>query len=223
MRVDVVLGVITLILAVLGGIVSVHAPQKTNHKWAYGIAFFLLAVVGMVFVQKQSNEAAVANALVERSFRELTSKTEEVVRMQKTNEIQSEAILALTQRSLDSSSGGKSYPEIKAVEIGDKWSFVLAVHGATTLEGFKYNISRDADVRAGKDDALENDPENMSADDPHILETFSPSSSEEYRMILSAKNNHWTETLTLKQDRGHWIQHRTVLDKSGRIIVNVSK
>jgi len=58
MRTDVEIGVIVAAMAVLGGIVSAHAPQKLWQKSSYAAAFLVLGVFSVLLVVKQSNEAA---------------------------------------------------------------------------------------------------------------------------------------------------------------------
>ena len=61
-RTDISLGVDLVFMAVLGGIVSAHAPTKLWHKAAYGLSFVVFGVVGMWCVVKQSNETAKADS-----------------------------------------------------------------------------------------------------------------------------------------------------------------
>jgi len=60
-RADIFLGADLVLMALLGVIVSSHAPAKLVHKAAYGCACVLLAVIGMKLVIQQSNDAAEAD------------------------------------------------------------------------------------------------------------------------------------------------------------------
>jgi hypothetical protein len=57
MRSDIVLGGVMLIMTILGGIISAHAPQKQWQRWLYAASFIALGIVGMVFVVRVSNES----------------------------------------------------------------------------------------------------------------------------------------------------------------------
>jgi hypothetical protein len=60
MRSDIALGSVTLVMAILGGIVSAYALKKPWQKWTCGIAFVVFGGIGMYFVVRQSNEAVAA-------------------------------------------------------------------------------------------------------------------------------------------------------------------
>jgi hypothetical protein len=123
MRSDIALGVVTFLMAVLGGIVSAHAPQKIWQKVLYASAFVLLGVVGLFFVVKQSNETAVAsadltNALgnLGKSTAQIASDQKETVRIQSENTALQERLLAqsgmiskLAEEGINSTTGGSGY------------------------------------------------------------------------------------------------------------------
>lgn len=76
MQADIAVGLFTIALSVLGGIVSAHAPHRFSQKCLYVAGFVLLAVFGLFFVFRLSNETAVANAKLSDAvskLRELTS------------------------------------------------------------------------------------------------------------------------------------------------------
>lgn len=81
MRTDIVLGAIMLVMAVLGGIVSAHAPEKGWHKILYGCGFIVLGIAGMCFVVRQSNESAVANSNLNHSLDNLSESSKESNRL----------------------------------------------------------------------------------------------------------------------------------------------
>ncbi len=76
MRSDIALGLVTIVMAVLGGIISIYALAKRWQKWMYGMTFVVLGVVGMYFVVRQSNEAARATDTLNGNINGLQSKTD---------------------------------------------------------------------------------------------------------------------------------------------------
>jgi hypothetical protein len=76
-RIDVWIGIITFAMAVLGGIVSAHAPSEPKHKWVYGIAFAVLGVLAILLTIKQSNETAESNAALQRNIKSLRAEIQE--------------------------------------------------------------------------------------------------------------------------------------------------
>ena len=69
MRADIALGVLTVLMALVGGVVTLHAPTKWPAKITYSGIFSLLGTLSIVYVIKQANENATStqnltNALV---------------------------------------------------------------------------------------------------------------------------------------------------------------
>src|ERR1700731_1002605 len=58
MNADILLGVVTALMAALGGIVSAHAPVNPKHKWTYGAAFVALGIFSVILIVTQSRAAA---------------------------------------------------------------------------------------------------------------------------------------------------------------------
>ena len=123
MRLDVWIGLVTFAMAVLGGIVSAHAPQKPWQKWAYGPSFVALGAIAMALVIKQSHESAQASMQLATSIRDLgvasqqiQRSTAETARIQSLNtELQkrllasSMAIASLSKEGIATVTGGNSF------------------------------------------------------------------------------------------------------------------
>ena len=56
MRLDILLGSVAVLMAILGNMISVWPPKATKFKIAYMIAFALLGASSIVLIVKQSNE-----------------------------------------------------------------------------------------------------------------------------------------------------------------------
>jgi hypothetical protein len=146
MRTDIALGAITLLMAVLGGVVSAHAPDKGWQKILYFFGFIALGIAGMCFVFRQSNETTVANRDLSHSIHDLSVSSQETARLQRLNTdlqnkllAQAGAISRLTQENADLITGGNSYP------------FILPILGKIdNLPGFPLTI-----VVRGKHDLLD--------------------------------------------------------------------
>ena len=55
MRPDITLGIVTVLMALVGGVVSLHAPTKWPAKISYASIFAALGVISVIYVIKQSN------------------------------------------------------------------------------------------------------------------------------------------------------------------------
>jgi uncharacterized protein YdaL len=112
MRADIVLGAITLIMTVLGAIVSLHAPEKRTWKLGYGAAFLALGVAATVYVIKQSNETEQVTNKLSGALTDVAHSTQEITRMTDLNTKlqtkllkQSGTISSLAKRSISSVTG----------------------------------------------------------------------------------------------------------------------
>ena len=75
MREDIVLGSVTLLMTVLGTIISLHSPEKLVWKLLYGFVFLALGVIGMIYVIKQSNASEASNQKLSDALGNLSSST----------------------------------------------------------------------------------------------------------------------------------------------------
>ena len=126
MPTDILLGAFTLSMAVLGGIVSVHAPARRWQKVAYGGAFVHLGCIAMGLVIKQSKETAVATSGLADSVNHISGYTKEISRMTGLNAqlqqqllSQSGTIADLSRQSLALTTGGRSYLYFEPQILGD--------------------------------------------------------------------------------------------------------
>src|SRR5713101_3007221 len=94
MRADILLGIVTVIMAVLGGIVSVYALSKLSLKIIYVAVFVSAGVVSIVLVIKISNENAAASLGQKNALNQLTSSTGEIARVTALNTALQEKLLA---------------------------------------------------------------------------------------------------------------------------------
>jgi len=74
MNADILLGVVTALMAALGGIVSAHAPAKPKHKWAYGAAFVALGVFSIILIVTQSRATAKEQQEAQEKQRQIQEK-----------------------------------------------------------------------------------------------------------------------------------------------------
>ena len=81
-------------MAMLGGIVSAHAPTTFTAKMGYGSTFVVLAVIGMKLVIQQSNEAAEADRAFRGTLEAVAKSTAETQRMQSLNTELSESLMS---------------------------------------------------------------------------------------------------------------------------------
>src|ERR1700692_4858989 len=90
---DVVLGILTVVMAVLGGAVSLHAPQKWQAKAAYALAFVVIGALSIFYVEKQSKETTNANLSLSNALVNLSNSTTYIATMTQLNtELQNKII-----------------------------------------------------------------------------------------------------------------------------------
>src|SRR5712692_948264 len=113
MRADIMLGVVTVLMALLGGIVSLHAPAKWPAKITYAVLFALLGGISIVYVIKQSNETAVAGQKLTNALDNLGKSTANIVTMTSLNAQlqerllkQSDTITDLSKQNIAATTGG---------------------------------------------------------------------------------------------------------------------
>lgn len=83
MRTDIWLGIVTIVMGVLGGAVSVQFIPKDKWKWKifYFAAFALLLIAGVFFVVRLSNETAETQARADIAQKTLQTSLEEQSRL----------------------------------------------------------------------------------------------------------------------------------------------
>lgn len=107
-------------MAVLGGIVSAHAPTERLGKCIYGSAFIVLGAVGMRLVIQQSNETERADQDYKDTLKSIASSTAETKRVEQLNTTLQERLLMstatlaeLSKLGIDTSTGGNSWAYLK--------------------------------------------------------------------------------------------------------------
>jgi hypothetical protein len=122
---DVILGVVTVIMALLGAAVSLHppeslhAPGRWGAKIAYATAFAVLGAVAIVSVIRQSKETAILNQNLSNSLGNLGRSTQEISRVTGLNTALQEKLLGqgaristLAEESFKTITGANSFPYV---------------------------------------------------------------------------------------------------------------
>src|SRR5712692_5164946 len=154
MRADIWLGVVTVFMAVLGGIVSAHAPNKPWHKVAYVILFVMVGAASVWLIIRISNENVAANAGLSSALSDLSVSTKEIARMAALNTSLQEKLLGqdariskLADESFKNITGADSFPYIAPQPAPYPGPIPLFVwdHGKYMLTGVTITIRRDND------------------------------------------------------------------------------
>jgi len=116
MRADIWLGVVTVFMAVLGGIVSAHAPTRLWHKILYVGAFVLAGAASVCLVIRISNENAAANTGLKNALDKLGETTTNIATMTALNTQlqerllnQSDTIASLSKQNIATVTGADSF------------------------------------------------------------------------------------------------------------------
>jgi hypothetical protein len=140
MRADLVLGIATVLMALVGGIVTLHAPAKWPAKIIYAVIFAVLGVVSVIYVRKQSNENVIANQNLSNALSNLGQSTANIANMTALNTQlqdkllkQSDTITDLSRQSIAAVTGGDTYCYVLVSQIGNEFLLNIATKGSSPL------------------------------------------------------------------------------------------
>jgi hypothetical protein len=208
------LGVVTVLMAVLGGIVSVLAPDRAWQKVSYAAAFLVLGVVSILLVVRQVRESALTNARLESSLRELSKS--------------SSIISSLSRENLDTQTGGDSFAIMEIdrslTPIDPRRLVVDALPAYTVHLKGKYPLHRlqaqtaiangqckQIEGQIGEDldigELLPDVSWDVGPDELH----FEQDNRAAVDICFEALNGSWTEQLRLRKMGGIWLQAIRVL------------
>lgn len=187
---DMVLGCLIVATAVLGGVVSAHAPQKSKQKVLYAIAFVVFGIASIIFTVTAVRESAT----------------------------QSAQIVALTQTGINTMTGGDSFCHMRIfTDASGLRSPSVFHHGKYPLYDV---VARIADTSKYQRAASEHKPMpnpfsdlvitigNLAAGltwyNRAISFPFSESQFQSFNIFFSARNGLWTEEIRLSKVDGAW-------------------
>jgi hypothetical protein len=154
MRPDIWLGIITVFMAVLGGIVSAHAPAKTWHRVSYVVLFVIAGAASVWLVIRISNENAASSAGLTAALSNLSESTNEIARMAALNNSLQEKLLGqdariskLAEESFKTITGADSFPYVAPQPAAYPGPVPLFVwdHGKYMLTGVTLTIRKSGD------------------------------------------------------------------------------
>lgn len=157
MHADIVLGVVTVVMATLGVVVSLtrpdslHAPGKWRVKIFYATAFAVCAVIAIICVIMQSKETTAARQNLTNALANLTASTREITRVTGLNTQLQEKLLdqdshisEMAKENLENITGGKAFaylvPEFVPNATGS--SINLYNDGNEVLTGITVKVGR---------------------------------------------------------------------------------
>src|SRR5215471_1819467 len=157
---DIILGVVTVLMALLGAAVSLHPPESLHApgKWwvkvSYAAAFVILGAIAVVCVIKQSKETAVANQNLTNALTNLGNSAQEISRVTSLNTALQERLLdqsthisKLAAESFRNIIGVDSFPYIAPQPAAYPGPVPLVIwdHGKYMLNGVTIKIRKDTD------------------------------------------------------------------------------
>jgi hypothetical protein len=232
-RADIWLGIITIVMAVLGGIVSAHAPTKLWHKIVYVSAFVLAGAASIWLVIKISNENAATGRDLTHALTDLGTSTTNIASMTALNtELQqrllkqSDVITDLSEQSIAATTRGKTFCLVKAMPMGNQLALVVGTRGINPLHSVHVQML-DVDLvkklHATTRPITTQELNSFNADFPEIpflahgagrTVTLLPTDERDKRSItfnFFSLNGSWTEDLRLQPVNGQWEQAMRVL------------
>jgi hypothetical protein len=224
MRADIWLGVVTVLMAVLGGIVSAHAPAKLWHKVAYVAAFVLAGAASVWLIIKISNENAAASTGLSIALKNLETSTTNIANMTVRNTelqnrllSQSATISKLSEQGISIATGGNSFCYAmfqKPLLVAGNMMAML--HGKYPLHDVDMRVL-DMDVwyAANPNQVLNPDAGSFRK----RLPTFPPKTAQpigvfslgttdrkDFNVFFIAVNGSWDEELRLRKVNGVWLE-----------------
>lgn len=225
MHSDVVLGIATVLLAVLGGVISVHPPNKSWYKLSCVVAFTILGVVSMIFVIRQSNENATVSRGLSDALQNLQQSAKDISGMTLRNtELQSKllrqslTIADLSKQGISVATGGDSFCYVIFTKPRDVSGFMMAVsHGNYPLHDVEIRV---VDLEAFTAANHLGDIANPYAGSVgNRIDTFPPKTAQpigsfllgmakkkSFNIFFLAVNGSWEEELRLQKINGVWLE-----------------
>jgi hypothetical protein len=224
MRADIWLGVITVLMAVLGGIVSAQAPTRVWHKISYMVAFVLTGAFSIVLTVKISNENAAATKALADALGHVKDSTGEIARMTTLNTQLQEKLLTsntkiaeLSKENLEQTTGAKGYCNVFPVITGaDATTLPLTVANGTSYSVFDVTIDVMPQVMAsdGQDNILEKLQKTVSVFvgnvSPHyarqigVLIPLRKDIDNRFHVSMFSRSGIFSESLVVSWNNGHW-------------------
>jgi hypothetical protein len=180
MRADIWLGVVTIFMAVLGGIVSAHAPTTLWHKIAYVSAFVVAGAISIWLVVRISNENAAASIELGTALKNLGISAASIANMTALNTQlqgqllqQSDTIADLSKQTIATVTGGDSicYIDFEPA-LYDVGGMTVIRVGKYPLRGVSAQIMDQARTQAAVNNLLRTHPRNDASSEATANEIF---------------------------------------------------
>ena len=227
-RPDILLGAVTMLMAVLGAAAALHAPSRTWQKIAYALAFVVLGAFGVYFTVRQSNETTAANTKLSNALSDVSKATS---RIQESNAAEARArdqntklqqrlldsnatISKLAQQGIDTATGGSGFCYLQFAYISEGKGLLFAIpQGEYPLYGVKARVVDlgvfDKIVKQGRQPGLgiTYDVGDMTyvAAFPVATIPFNDPESQDFNIFFSARNGIWSEKVRLRKVHGTWV------------------
>jgi hypothetical protein len=223
MRLDVILGLITIGMTVLGGVVSVVSPNDPIHQATCIVSFFLLGCCAWVVVAKQSKQATESEAELQDQIKQLEQAASEATKLQALNNDLQQQMLELTRMNTT-----LAKENISTVTGGDSYcwmdiSFQFGRPTLTFIQSGKYTLynvtARIVDVNRMRKQLERHQPISLSDDiwldlgevqvgraffRHDVLLPFSDEEAQSFNIFFGARNGMWTQELRLRKVAGQW-------------------
>lgn len=220
---DILLGLITIGMTVLGGIVSALPPTDLVQKSVYVVLFICLGGSAWVLIVKQARQTSKSETELRNEVKRLAAESAEVTRLEASNNELQQQLLDLTKmnaslvkESISTSTGGDSFCWM-AVNFQFGHPCPLITHsGRYTLYGVNVRITNLNKMRR----KIERHEAISFSDDimipvgelqvgrtwcyERLAIPFSEDSAQHFNVFFGARNGMWTERLRLRKIDDHW-------------------
>ncbi|MGH9351721.1 MAG: hypothetical protein ACRD2G_06125 [Terriglobia bacterium] len=224
MKPDTALGLITVGMTVLGGVVSALPPADLVRKTAYIGSFIVLGTLAWVLVVKQAKQASKRDAELKNGIDRLAVQSAEVARLQTSNNELQKQVLDLTRmntslarESISTGTGGDSFcwmqinfqfgrPIPMFNHVG-KYTLYQVIVRIVDLNDFQRKLDRGHRFNLSDDVTLPAVPEvpvSTSWFREALVLPFSDGARQDFNVFFQARNGRWTEFLRLRRINDHW-------------------
>ncbi len=220
---DILLGLTTVLMAVLGGVVSALPPTDSLQKLDYIAAFGLLGCSGCVLVIMQARKTSKSETELRNGIESLAAQSTEITRLQTSNiELQQHLLelsklnTSLTRENISAVTGGGSFCWM-AVNFQFGYPCPFFSHsGKHPLYEVKVRIvdlnKLQGKIARGETITLSDDiefplgemPVNTGGCAERVPLPFSDDTAQNFNVFFMSRNGRWTEFLRLRKVDDHW-------------------
>lgn len=215
---DHILAAVTILMAVLGGAVSAHAPTNKTTKTLYFVSFVILGMTAYIYTVKVAAEATRSAADLQDSINRLAAASDQIQKLQQANNdlerrnfVLTDLNTNLVKRAISTVTGGDSFAYMAFVYDMGTYVFLFRHHGeypvydlkAESCDTSEFGFTERRRFNIGELQAGGNWTDQDYMHTKNIMQ-FYDRSALSYNVFLSARNDFWIEKIQVRQVNKRW-------------------